>query len=69
MLSFDVVSLFMNVPSEDTINIILKRIYEKKEIVTDIPKCQMRKLLYIYIYVGKMCTLRSTTKFTFRMTL
>ena len=39
MLSFDVVSLFMNVPSEDTINIILKRIYEKKEIVTDIPKC------------------------------
>ena len=49
MLSFDVVSLFMNVPSEDTINIILKRIYEKKEIVTDIPKCQMRKLLYIHI--------------------
>ena len=49
MLSFDVVSLFMNVPSEDTINIILKRIYEKKEIVTDIPKCQMRKLLYIYM--------------------
>ena len=39
--------LLTNVPSEDTINIILKRIYEKREIVTDIPKCQMRKLLYI----------------------
>ena len=67
MLSFDVVSLFTNVPSEDTIYIILKRIYEKKEIVNDIPKCQMRKLLYIY--VRKMCTLRSATKFTFRMTV
>ena len=39
--------LLTNVPSEDTINIILKRIYEKREIVTDIPKCQIRKLLYI----------------------
>lgn len=45
----DVASLFTNVPLENTINIILRRIYKKKEIVTDIPK-------------RKMCTLNSTTK-------
>ena len=38
MVSLDVVSLFANVPLEDTINITLRRIYEKKEIATDIPK-------------------------------
>ena len=37
MVSFDVVS----------INIILRRIYEKKEIITDIPKSEMRALLYL----------------------
>ena len=47
MVSFDVVSLFTNMPLEDTINMILRRIYEKKEIVTDIPKCEMRELLYL----------------------
>lgn len=46
----DVASLFTNVPLENTINIILRRICKKKEIVTDIPK-------------RKMCTLHSTTKF------
>ena len=29
MVSFDVVSLFTNVPLEETINIIIKRIYDK----------------------------------------
>ena len=47
MVSFDVVSLFTNMPLEDTINMILRRIYEKKEIVTDILKCEMRELLYL----------------------
>ena len=47
MVSFDVVSLFTNVPLEDTIIIILRRIYEKKEIVMDIPKCEKFKLLYL----------------------
>ena len=37
MVSFDVVS----------INIILRRIYEKKEIVTDTPKSEMCALLYL----------------------
>ena len=38
MLSFDVVSLFTNVALEETIEIVLKRIYINKEITTDIPK-------------------------------
>ena len=45
MVSFDVVSLFTSVIVDETINII-KRIY-KKEINTDIPKKEMRKLLYL----------------------
>ena len=46
-MSFDVVSLFTNFPLEDTINIILRRIYEMKKIITDIPKCTIRELLYV----------------------
>ena len=36
LISFDVKSLFTNVPLEKTIDIILKRIYENKEINTSI---------------------------------
>ena len=39
MVLFDAVSLFTYMPLVETINIILRRIYEKKEIFTDIPKC------------------------------
>ena len=46
MTLFDVVSPFTNVLLEDTINIILGRIYVKKEIVTNIFRCKMHKLLY-----------------------
>ena len=35
MVSFDATLLFRNIPLEDTIKIILRRIYEKKEVVTD----------------------------------
>ena len=45
MVPFDVVSLFTNLPLKDAINIMLTKICEKKEIVTDIPKCEMRELL------------------------
>ena len=45
MVSFDVVSLFTKVPLDETIDIIIKRIYDKKEINTDIPKKEMRELL------------------------
>ena len=47
LVSFDVTSLFTNVPLEQTIKIILKRIYEIKEITTDIKKDDMKKLLYL----------------------
>ena len=45
MVSFDMTSLFANVPSEETIEIILKRIYINKEITTNIPKQEMKELL------------------------
>ena len=38
MVSFDVKSLFKNVPLNSTIDINLKRIYKKNEIVTSITK-------------------------------
>ena len=47
MVSFDVKSLFTSVPLERTINIIIKRIYEKHEIATVFTKPEMKKLLTI----------------------
>ena len=76
-MSFNVISLLTNVQLENTINKILRRIYEMKEIVTDITTCEMRDLLdffmkilemreLLYLFM-KMCNLLSTTKSTFRM--
>ena len=48
MVSFDVASLFTNVPLEETIEIILKRIYMKKEITANIPKQEMKELLILF---------------------
>ena len=46
LVSFDVKSLFTNVPLDETIEVILSRIYEKKkQISTDIRKSDMKKLL------------------------
>ena len=36
MVSFDVKPLFMNVPLEYTIDLVLKRIYDNGELSTDI---------------------------------
>ena len=47
MESFDVVSLFTNEPLDETIGIIIKHIYDKKQINTDTPKKEMRELLYL----------------------
>ena len=47
LVSFDVKSLFTNVPLETTINIILKRIYVNKEIKTGIPKKELKTLLLL----------------------
>ena len=47
MVSFDVASLFTNVPLEETIEIILKRICINKGLITDIPKQEMKELLIL----------------------
>ena len=47
MISFDVKSLFTNVPLEKTIDIIIRKIYQEKKINTNIPKEHMRTLLYL----------------------
>ena len=60
MISFDVASLFTNVPLEDTINIILDRIYTRKELNIKIKRNQLKKLLYLctknvhFTFDGKM---------------
>ena len=38
MISFDVVSLFTNVPSDKTIDIILRKVYDEKKIKTKIKR-------------------------------
>ena len=45
--SFDVKSLFINVPLDQTISIILNRIYNNREINTDITRREMKELLYL----------------------
>ena len=48
MVSFYVVlSLFTNIPLDETIDMIIKRIYNKKKRNTDVPKKEMRELLYL----------------------
>ena len=47
MVSFDVASLFTDIPLEEAIGIILKRIYINKEITTGMPKQEMKELLIL----------------------
>ena len=49
LVSFDVISLFRNVPLDATIDIVLKRIYDNREINTTINKREMKELI-------KLCT-------------
>ena len=62
MISFDVKSLFTNVPLEETIDIILNKIYDEKKIETNIPRNIMKDLLYLctkhvhFTYSGKLYT-------------
>ena len=46
LVSFDVVSLFTNVPLRRTINIILNRIYKDKAITTNLKKSTLKKLIH-----------------------
>ena len=45
MMSFDVKSLFINVPFEKSIEITLERIYERKEMNNSTSKEEMKQLL------------------------
>ena len=47
MVSFDVSSLFTNVPLEYTMNIILEKVYKDKKVSTKLKKEELRKLLYL----------------------
>ena len=55
LVSFDVTSLFTNVPLEYTIDVIFRKVYEEKFIKTNIPKKDMKELL---LFVYKNCPLR-----------
>ena len=45
MISFDVVSLFTNVPLEKTVDIIINKVYKEKKIKTKIKADKLRELL------------------------
>ena len=47
MVSFDVKSLFTNVPLETTIEIILIRIYTNHELTSSLVKKEMKELLLL----------------------
>ena len=47
IVSFDVKSLFTNVPLDRTIDIILKRIFENQEIQTAVTKKELKELLIL----------------------
>ena len=48
MISFDVRSLFTNVPLDETIATILQKVYVEKKIKTSIPKPILKELLLLY---------------------
>ena len=45
LISSDIISLFTNVPLDATIDIVLKRIYDNREINTTINKNEMKELI------------------------
>ena len=47
MISFDVESLFTNVPLGKTIVFILKKVYDEEKIPTNISKTVLRELLHL----------------------
>ena len=47
MISFNLKSLFTNVPIDHTIEIILSKVYQEKKVKTSIPKIVLRQNLYL----------------------
>ena len=62
LISFDVKPLFSNVPLDYTIDIILKRIYDQKELETKVLQKEMKDFLLLpktYILLMMInCTLK-----------
>ena len=48
MISFDVKSFFTNVPLNETIDIILGKVYDENKIVINKPKSILKELLYLF---------------------
>ena len=61
MVSFDVKSLFTNVPLETTVDIIFRRIYTNHELTTLLTKKEMKELLLLctmnihFTFNGQIC--------------
>ena len=51
LVSFDAKSLFTCMPLDYTIDVILKRIYEKHEILTNIGRKQLKELILLCIKI------------------
>ena len=47
IVSFDVKSLFINIPLDWTIHIVLRRIYDKNELQTSVTRSEMKELLIL----------------------
>ena len=47
MISFDVKGLFTNIRLNETINIILRKVYDENKIVTHIPRSILKELLFL----------------------
>ena len=47
MISFNVKGLFTNLPLNETIDIILRKVYDENKIVINIPRSVLKELLYL----------------------
>ena len=52
MVSFDVKSLFTNVPLEYIIGLVLEQIFNKGELVTNITRSEMKEMLLFYMLLS-----------------
>ena len=48
IISFDVKSLFTNVPLNDTIDILLRRVYIDSEINTNLTKKELKEIILLF---------------------
>ena len=58
MVSFAVKSLFTDVPLDQTIDIILRRIYDHKDLETPITKSEMKEMLTLCTKMSILHTMK-----------